>query len=72
MDGARKCEANSMKENLLYWTSENKDIDELIQYIQLNATQSCDYLEWISFEKFEMLNILVRVVIQSDTLTLIR
>ena len=43
-----------MKENFPYWTSGNKQIDELIQYTQLNATQACDYLEWISFEKFEM------------------
>ncbi len=38
-----------------HWTSENKEIDELIQYTQLSATQHCDYLEWISFEKFEMI-----------------
>ncbi|PKC67531.1 kinase-like protein [Rhizophagus irregularis] len=50
----KKCEANSMKENFLYWTSGNKEIDELIQYTQLNATQACDYLEWIPFEKFEL------------------
>ncbi|PKY46913.1 hypothetical protein RhiirA4_521103 [Rhizophagus irregularis] len=49
-----KCETNSMKENFPYWTSRNKEIDELIRYIQLNATQACDYLEWIPFEKFEM------------------
>src|SRR6266487_7128706 len=49
-----ECEANSMKENFFYWTSGNKEIDELIRYTQLNATQACDYLEWIPFEKFEM------------------
>ncbi|PKC05963.1 kinase-like protein [Rhizophagus irregularis] len=46
-----KCETNTMKENFPYWTSRNKEIDELIRYTQLNA---CDYLEWIPFEKFEM------------------
>ncbi|CAB4405084.1 unnamed protein product [Rhizophagus irregularis] len=50
----RDCETNSMKENFLYWTSENKEIDELIRHTQLNASQTCDYLEWIPFEKFEM------------------
>ncbi|CAG8537806.1 21896_t:CDS:2 [Rhizophagus irregularis] len=50
----KDCETNSMKENFLYWTSENKEIDELIRYTQLNAPQTCDYLEWIPFEKFEM------------------
>ncbi|GBC07335.1 hypothetical protein RclHR1_00740018 [Rhizophagus clarus] len=50
----RDCETNSMKENFFYWTSENKEIDELVQFTQLNATQTCDYLEWIPFNKFEM------------------
>src|SRR5437762_2347451 len=50
----KDCETNSMKENFLYWTSENKEIDELIRHTQLNASQTCDYLEWIPFEKFEM------------------
>ncbi|PKK61723.1 hypothetical protein RhiirC2_791394 [Rhizophagus irregularis] len=43
-----------MKENLPYWTSRNKEIDKLIRYTQLNATQACDYLEWIPFENFEL------------------
>ncbi|PKC57721.1 hypothetical protein RhiirA1_446074 [Rhizophagus irregularis] len=50
----KDCETNSMKENFFYWTSENKEIDELIRHTQLNAFQTCDYLEWIPFEKFEM------------------
>jgi len=37
-----------------YWTSENKEIDGLIRYTQLNTTQARDYLEWIPFEAFEM------------------
>ncbi|RGB29822.1 hypothetical protein C1646_766128 [Rhizophagus diaphanus] len=49
----KDCETNSMKENFLYWTSENKEIDELIRHTQLNASQTCDYLEWIPFEKFD-------------------
>jgi len=49
-----ECETNSMRENFPYWTSANKEIDELIRYTQLNSTQACDYLEWIPFEKFEM------------------
>jgi hypothetical protein len=43
-----------MKENFPYWTSENKVIDKLIRYTQLNASQTCDYLEWFPFETFEM------------------
>src|ERR1043165_7749621 len=49
-----ECEINSMKHNLPYWTSENEEVDELIRHTQLNASQKCDYLEWIPFEKFEM------------------
>ena len=48
------CENNATRENFLHWTSGNKDIDELIHHIQLNASQIHDYLEWIPFEKFEM------------------
>src|SRR5436305_6029179 len=50
----KECETNAMKYNFPYWTSENKEIDELIRHTQLNASQTCDYLEWIPFEKFEM------------------
>ena len=50
----KECETNSMKHNLPYWTSENEEVDELIRHTQLNASQKCDYLEWIPFEKFEM------------------
>ena len=48
------CENNATRENFLHWTSRNKDMDELIHHTQLNASQICDYLEWIPFEKFEM------------------
>ncbi|RGB36747.1 hypothetical protein C1646_782911 [Rhizophagus diaphanus] len=41
-----------MKEELFFQQG-NKEIDELIRYTQLTATKTCDYLEWISFEKFE-------------------
>ncbi|RIA82618.1 hypothetical protein C1645_835068 [Glomus cerebriforme] len=39
-----------MKENFLHWTSGNKEIDELIRYTQLNATQASLWMEgprWI-------------------------
>jgi hypothetical protein len=50
----KECETNYMKENFINWTSGDKKIDQLIQLTQMNATQTCDYLEWIPFEKFEM------------------
>uniref|UniRef100_U9TL03 Serine-threonine/tyrosine-protein kinase catalytic domain-containing protein n=1 Tax=Rhizophagus irregularis (strain DAOM 181602 / DAOM 197198 / MUCL 43194) TaxID=747089 RepID=U9TL03_RHIID len=64
----KDCETNSMKENFLYWTSENKEIDELIRYTQLNAPQTCDYLEWIPFEKFEMVKYIAKSICNDEKL----
>src|SRR3954447_11267245 len=50
----KDCETNSMKENFYYWISKNKVIDGLIRHTQLNASQACDYLEWILFETLDM------------------
>src|ERR1051325_1436419 len=49
----KECETNSTKENFRYWTSENIEIDELIRHTQLSASQACEYLEWIPFERFD-------------------
>lgn len=48
------CETNFMKGKFPYWTSENREIDELIRHTQRNASQACDYLEWIPFETLEI------------------
>ncbi|CAB4392000.1 unnamed protein product [Rhizophagus irregularis] len=50
------CETNFMKGRFPYWSSGNKDIDELIRHTQLHSSQTCDYLEWIPFEAFDMIN----------------
>jgi hypothetical protein len=47
------CNANRFKENFINWTSKNKDIDELIQYSQLNALHHTKCLEWIPYENFQ-------------------
>jgi hypothetical protein len=47
------CNAKRFKENFKNWTSGNKDIDELIQHSQLNATYFGDCLEWIPFKEFQ-------------------
>ena len=47
------CNAKRFKENFKNWTSGNKDIDELIQHSQLNATYFGNCLEWIPFENFQ-------------------
>ncbi|EXX54657.1 uncharacterized protein OCT59_010188 [Rhizophagus irregularis] len=49
----KDCETNSMKGNFDYWTSGNKEIDELIRHTQLSTSQACDYLEWFPFDNFE-------------------
>ncbi|GES97775.1 kinase-like domain-containing protein [Rhizophagus clarus] len=47
------CNAKRFRENFKNWTSGNKDIDELIQYSQLNAVYYTKFLEWIPFEHFK-------------------
>ena len=47
------CNAKRFKENFKNWTSGNKDIDELIQHSQLNATYFGNCLEWVPFENFQ-------------------
>ncbi|GBB92138.1 hypothetical protein RclHR1_01970020 [Rhizophagus clarus] len=47
------CNARRFKENFKNWTSGSKDIDELIQYSQLNAVSNKKCLEWIPFENFQ-------------------
>src|SRR4051794_8015407 len=47
------CNAKRFKENFKNWTSGNKDIDELIQYSQLNAIHPDKCFEWIPFENFQ-------------------
>src|SRR3954470_1954229 len=56
----KRCETNAMREIFPYWTSENKSIDNLIQHTQVNADQSCDYLEWIPFENFDLVSYIDR------------
>jgi hypothetical protein len=49
------CENNATRENSRYWTSGNKHIDELILHTQYNASQICDYFEWIPFEHLDLI-----------------
>jgi hypothetical protein len=54
------CNAKRFKEKFKNWTSGNKDIDELIQYSQLNAVFYATYLEWIPFENFQNVSYIAR------------
>src|SRR4051795_13399897 len=49
----RPCNAKRFKENFKNWTSGNKEVDELIQHSQLNATYYANCLKYIPFENFQ-------------------
>jgi hypothetical protein len=54
------CNAERFKKNFKNWTSGNKDIDELIQYSQLNAVHRTKCFEWIPFENFQDVTYITR------------
>ncbi|EXX51581.1 Ste20p [Rhizophagus irregularis DAOM 197198w] len=54
------CNAKRFTDNFKNWTSENKNIDELIQQSQINSFHFTKCLEWIPFEKFENVTYLTR------------
>ena len=51
----KDCEINAFKENFKNWTSDNLNIDNFIKHTQLNATGSMDYLEYIDFNQFDLI-----------------
>ncbi|CAG8765545.1 12855_t:CDS:2, partial [Funneliformis caledonium] len=53
----KECEVNAFKENFKNWTSGNLKIDTFIRHSQLNATGSVDYLEYLDFEQFDLVEI---------------
>src|SRR6266508_3121132 len=54
VEWCKDCETNALKEDFKNWTSGNFNIDNFIKYTQLNAEQSVDYLEFIDFEQFDL------------------
>ncbi|CAG8463303.1 28367_t:CDS:2 [Gigaspora margarita] len=54
------CESEYMRLTFASWQSGNKFIDLLIQHTQINATQVCDYLEYISFDNIEIIECIGR------------
>ncbi|CAG8780920.1 395_t:CDS:2 [Cetraspora pellucida] len=54
------CETSYMISNFKTWTSFNEHIDKLIQRTQRNATQTCDYLEYIDYSQFDMIKYVSR------------
>ena len=50
----KDCDIALLKTNFHNWTSGNSEIDEFIRYTQLNANENMDYLEWIEFDQFDL------------------
>ncbi|CAB5383448.1 unnamed protein product [Rhizophagus irregularis] len=50
----RSCETAVIKDSFRSWSSGNSAIDDLIQHTKLSATMMGDLLEWIPFEKLEL------------------
>ncbi|RIB17986.1 kinase-like domain-containing protein [Gigaspora rosea] len=55
-----KCESRCMEKNFPFWTSGNNELDKIIQFSQISAVQTCDYLEFIKFEDIEFNNLIAK------------
>src|SRR6266542_1259625 len=55
LEWCKDCEINFLKEKFINWTSGNIKLDNFIKHTQLNATGSVDYLEYIDFEQFDLI-----------------
>ncbi|RHZ82421.1 hypothetical protein Glove_109g213 [Diversispora epigaea] len=54
------CNAKRFQNEFGKWTSEDREIDEFIQQIQLNANKHQEIIEWIPFEKLENITYLAK------------
>ncbi|RHZ73058.1 hypothetical protein Glove_233g47 [Diversispora epigaea] len=54
------CNAKRFQNEFGKWTSEDREIDELIQQIQLNANKYQEIIEWIPFERLENVTYLAK------------
>jgi hypothetical protein len=49
----KSCQISNLKENFTSWSSGNKQVDNLVQEIQLNVNKSSDIVfEWIPYDQF--------------------
>ena len=49
------CDIAILKDNFRNWTSGGSIIDNFIRHTQLDAKENMDYLEWIDFDQFELI-----------------
>ena len=54
------CNAQHFQQNFKNWTSQNHNIDELIQNEQLKAKNYWNILEWINYDRFENVEYLAK------------
>src|ERR1051325_11443581 len=55
------CQICNFQQNFKNWTSGNHNVDKFIQKTQLKAQDDLEVLEWIEYDRFEMLNIWPKV-----------
>src|ERR1051325_8986066 len=51
----KNCDVASLRENFPNWSSGDPKMDDFIRHTQLNANESMDYLEWIEFNQFDLI-----------------
>src|SRR5436305_4578533 len=56
----QSCNSKHFQQNFENWTSENRDIDEFIQRMQLKAKNDGEALEWIEYDGFENIEYLAK------------
>ncbi|RHZ78063.1 hypothetical protein Glove_168g168 [Diversispora epigaea] len=59
-DWCHLCNAKQFQNEFGKWTSEDREIDEFIQQIQLNANKHQEIIEWIPFDKLENITYLAK------------
>ncbi|CAG8557730.1 9650_t:CDS:10 [Cetraspora pellucida] len=60
VEWCKNCECESFRRNFDYWTSGNKQLNELIKKSQLEATHVSNYIEWIENDQLEDMENIVK------------
>ncbi|RIB07314.1 hypothetical protein C2G38_440172 [Gigaspora rosea] len=56
-----KCELSCMEKHFLFWKTGDIELSKIIQFSQIKATQTCDYLEFIKFDEESLSDIYRRI-----------
>ncbi|RIA99196.1 kinase-like domain-containing protein [Glomus cerebriforme] len=60
LNWCQPCNSKRFQQDFNKWSSGNKEIDEFIQNIQLNATHCTELLEWIPYNRFKNIKYLAK------------